>query len=64
MYLSAREWGIQPSEFWEMTIGEWLLEASSQWEKSQQGQLQKKKELWLEDASLSQDEWMKKYGLA
>lgn len=26
MYLWAREWGIQPSEFWEMTIGEWWLE--------------------------------------
>lgn len=26
MYLWAREWGIQPSEFWEMTIAEWFLE--------------------------------------
>jgi len=26
MYLWAREWGIQPSEFWEMTIPEWFLE--------------------------------------
>lgn len=26
MYLWAREWGIQPSEFWEMTISEWWLE--------------------------------------
>lgn len=22
----AREWGIQPSEFWDMTLGEWFLE--------------------------------------
>lgn len=26
MYLWARRWGIQPSEFWAMTIGEWWLE--------------------------------------
>ena len=26
MYLWARQWGIQPSEFWEMTIPEWWLE--------------------------------------
>lgn len=26
MYLWAREWGIQPSEFWEMTVAEWFLE--------------------------------------
>jgi hypothetical protein len=26
MYLWAREWGIQPGEFWEMTIPEWWLE--------------------------------------
>ena len=26
MYLWAREWGIQPGEFWDMTIPEWWLE--------------------------------------
>jgi hypothetical protein len=26
MYLSARSMNIQPSEFWEMTLGELLLE--------------------------------------
>lgn len=26
MYLWARQWGIQPSEFWDMTISEWWLE--------------------------------------
>ena len=26
MYLWAREWGIQPSEFWAMTISEWFAE--------------------------------------
>ena len=26
MYLWAREWGIQPSEFWDMTLPEWFLE--------------------------------------
>jgi len=26
MYLWAREWGIQPGEFWQMTIPEWWLE--------------------------------------
>ena len=26
MYLWSRQWGIQPSEFWDMTIGEWWIE--------------------------------------
>ena len=26
MYLLARQWGIQPGEFWDMTIGEWWAE--------------------------------------
>lgn len=26
MYLAARQWGIQPSEFWEMTMSEWYCE--------------------------------------
>jgi hypothetical protein len=26
MYLWAREWGIQPGEFWNMTMGEWWAE--------------------------------------
>jgi len=26
MYLWARQWGIQPTEFWNMTIGEWWAE--------------------------------------
>jgi len=27
MYLAARAWGIQPSEFWAMTLSEILAEA-------------------------------------
>ena len=26
MYIAARSYGIQPSEFWEMTLGEFLAE--------------------------------------
>lgn len=26
MYLAARKWGIQPSEFWQMTLSEWHAE--------------------------------------
>ena len=26
MYLAARGWGIQPSEFWGMTMAEWFCE--------------------------------------
>ena len=26
MYLIAREWDIQPSEFWDMTMAEWWCE--------------------------------------
>lgn len=28
MYLAARSWGVQPGEFWSMTMGEWMLEAA------------------------------------
>mgnify|MGYP000040402196 CR=1 FL=1 len=27
MYVAARGWGIQPSEFWGMTMAEWFVEA-------------------------------------
>ena len=26
MYLHARHWGLQPSEFWAMTMTEWWVE--------------------------------------
>lgn len=26
MYLLARCWGIQPGEFWDMTVSEWFAE--------------------------------------
>lgn len=26
MYLHSRSWGVQPSEFWAMTLGEWYAE--------------------------------------
>jgi hypothetical protein len=29
MYLLARSWGIQPSEFWAMTLNEWWCEYDS-----------------------------------
>lgn len=36
MYLAARNWGIQPSEFWEMTMAEWFLEAGQYMEMQEQ----------------------------
>jgi len=33
LYLSARSWEIQPSEFWDMTFGEWFAEY--EWRKPQ-----------------------------
>ncbi len=27
LYMAARHWGIQPSEFWDMTLAEWFCEA-------------------------------------
>lgn len=64
MYVAARGWGIQPSEFWEMTIREWLLEAHHRWLASEEGQAWQKKQVWLEDAKLTEEEWRRKYGLA
>lgn len=63
MYTSARSWGIQPSEFWDMTISEWLVEAHHHWQHSEQGQFQRKKAIWKEDAELTKEEWLRKYGL-
>lgn len=62
MLLAARSWGIQPSEFWEMTLSEWLLEANYHWERSPEAEERRKKEIWLEDAELTAEDWKKKYG--
>jgi len=35
MYLYARSWGIQPSEFWAMTLNEWWCEYDSKAENSE-----------------------------
>lgn len=64
MYVSARSWGIQPSEFWEMTFAEWLAEAYENWRATPEGQLAEKRQKWLEDASLTDEEWERKYGIA
>ncbi|MDH5796934.1 MAG: hypothetical protein OEZ19_00075 [Paracoccaceae bacterium] len=64
MYLAARAWGVQPSEFWSMSFGEWLLEAHHQWLESEDGRLWQKKQVWMEDADLTREEWRAKYGLA
>lgn len=64
MYVAARNWGIQPGEFWEMTMSEWLLEAHMHWLESDEGKLHIKRRQWMEDAELSKEEWMAKYGLA
>lgn len=37
MYLCARSWGIQPDQFWNMTIGEWQLEAAQKYEEATGG---------------------------
>lgn len=62
MYLAARDWGIQPSEFWDMTVGEWLLEADAKYRASPRGQRSKKIRGWLADAELTDEEWNAKYG--
>lgn len=64
MYVTARTWGIQPSEFWEMTMQEWLVEAHHHWLHSDEGRLWQKKQVWLEDIELTEEEWKRKYGLA
>ena len=33
MYLAARSWGIQPSEFWGMSFPEWFCEAEARRER-------------------------------
>lgn len=38
LYLWARDWGIQPSEFWAMTLSEWWAEWDAKGPKEKSGQ--------------------------
>ena len=62
MYLAAREWEIQPSEFWEMTMVEWMLEAQSRFDKTPEGRALRRRDEWLEEAELSDEEWWSRHG--
>ena len=66
MYLSARQWGIQPGEFWEMTMPEWYCEydfhvsraPATRGGKLTRGDLE---EIEYEN-SLTDEEWEAEYG--
>lgn len=62
MYLTARGWGIQPSEFWAMTLSEYMLELEARYRETPQGRHELKREQWLADAELTDEEWRAKYG--
>ena len=62
MYLTARRWGIQPSEFWDMTMAEYLLELDAHYRETPEGRHEMKRATWLEDAELTDEEWRAKYG--
>jgi len=49
MYVTARSWGIQPSEFWEMTMVEWFAEAQFH---QKQSEVQKPVKGHLSDAEV------------
>jgi len=62
MYLAARKWGIQPSEFWDMTMVEWMLEARFHMDQSPVGRAAQKRDEWLEDMEMTDEEWWAKHG--
>lgn len=62
MYLSARSWGIQPSEFWDMTMVEFMLEARFNYEQTPQGRAMSKKDEWLAAAEMTDEEWWAAHG--
>lgn len=55
---------IQPSEFWEMTLGEVLLEMAARWEAGPEGERHRNLVQWEADATLTREEWWEKYGTA
>lgn len=69
MYLWARQWGIQPSEFWAMTMKEWYAEYSFNVDKlgldntTHAGKLtQDNVDDMLDDMELTDEQWWKKHG--
>jgi hypothetical protein len=62
MYLTARSWGIQPGEFWGMTFSEYLLEAYSRMDETPEGRAQKRRNTWLAQFDMTDDEWWKAHG--
>ena len=67
MYLAARRWGIQPSEFWGMTLPEWHAEFEMNSgpldSEKYAGTLTEDKVLELEVRSeVSEEEWWKEHG--
>lgn len=69
MYRVARDWGIQPSEFWGMTVAEWLEEAGGKIEQVERMPIKGRKKLSLVDVKrleadslLSRADWKKKHG--
>lgn len=62
MYALARDWGIQPSEFWGMTIHEWFTE--HKFRKAQSDKLSGKmtdatKERMAENIQLTDEEFLR-----
>jgi hypothetical protein len=68
LYLSARSWGVQPSEFWGMTFAEWFCEADHH-RGNQPGEYAGKLtraavDEIRADLELSDEEWRARHGLA
>ncbi len=67
MYLSARQWGIQPSEFWAMTMREWYVEFEFYNDKASPDTYAGKLtngdvDNMIDDAELTTEEWWRKHG--
>lgn len=63
MYQLARSWGVQPTEFWEMTIPEWFAELEMNRPNNYAGKLTHDAvDSLSEDIELTEEEWWRKYG--
>lgn len=69
MYQAARGWGVQPSEFWGMTLGEWFAEAEMAIEQADRlphrpGSKLSRADIRniQADMELTDEEWMAKHG--
>lgn len=62
MYVAARAWEIQPSEFWNMTVSEWMAEAEWRARQTPEGRAMLNRDKWKAEAAMTDEEWWAIHG--